>query len=152
MTLGAFYASDLQPRASLQPCLLRRPGTRHHRPDWRIFQTIGPISHGRPFLRPSERFRHRDEESSGWCQRASLSAFLMGKTDVRNGAPRHNLESPLSAGQQKRAHVDSWAQRYILLVPNRCRVTTKLLTMFHQTSSSSSSAETPYRILCEAFL
>ncbi len=103
-----------------------------------LFQTSGLPSHGRPFLRPSGQFRHRDEEFVGWCQRASLSAFLMGKTDVRNGAPRHNLESPLSAGQQKRAHVDSWAQRYILLVPNRCRVTMKLLTMFHQTSSSSS--------------
>ena len=75
-----------------------------------LFRTIGPLSHGRPFLRPSRRFRHRDEEFVGWCQRASLSAFLIGKTYVRNGAPRRNLESPLSAGQQKWAHVDSWAQ------------------------------------------
>ena len=152
MTLGAFYASDLQPRVSLQPCLLRRPGTRHHRPDWRIFQTIGPISHGRPFLRPSERFRHRDEESSGWCLWASARACQAGRRAYHTDETRRSPESPLSAGQQKWAHVVSWAQRYILLVPNRCRVTTKQLTMFHQTSSSSSSAETPYRILCEAFL
>ena len=103
------------------------------------FRTIGPTFHDRPFLRPLGQFRHRDEVFVGWCQRAPLSVFLMGKTDARNVETRRNLGSPLSAGQQKWTHVDSWAQRYILLVPNRCRVTTKLLTMFHQTSSSSSS-------------
>ena len=75
-----------------------------------LFQTIGPISHGRPFLRPSERFRHRDEESSGWCLWASAWACQAGRRACHTGETRRSLESPLSAGQQKWAHVDSWAQ------------------------------------------
>ena len=104
-----------------------------------LFRTIGPPSHGRPFLRPSGHFRRRDEESSCWCLWASVWACQAGRRAYHTDETRRSPESPLSAGQQKWAHVDSWAQRYILLVPNRCRVTTKLLTMFHQTSSSSSS-------------
>ena len=64
-----------------------------------LFRTIGLPSRGRPFLRPSGQFRHRDEEFVGWCQWVSLSAFLVGKASARNEETRRNLESPLSAGQ-----------------------------------------------------
>lgn len=75
-----------------------------------LFQTIDPISHGRPILRPSGRFQHRDEESSGWCLWASARASQAGRRACHTGETRRSLESPLSAGQQKWAHVDSWAQ------------------------------------------
>ena len=74
------------------------------------FRTIGLPSDGKPSLRPSGRFRHRDEESSGWYLWASARACQAGRRAYHTDETRRSPESPLSVGQLKWAHVDSWAQ------------------------------------------
>ena len=102
----AIYQQCAAPR----PCCLHRLRTLSAQILPGLFQTIGPISHGRPFLRPSGRFRHRNEESSCWCLWASARACQAGRRAYHTDETRRSPESPLSAGQQKWAHVDSWAQ------------------------------------------
>ncbi len=87
-------------KAIYQQCAAPRPCCPHRRRMLSAqifpgsFRTIGPISHGRPFLRPSGRFRHRDEESSGWCLWASARACQAGRRTYHTGETRRSPEPP----------------------------------------------------------